>query len=1338
MANDSVNIPVSLEVEEISLGQVDLKDVEQKLSQKVSGIVKNIEKIMGNTDTSKFNKALESSFNSMERSYDKVQAAQAKYNDAMKKAGESSDEYKAKLSEVKSEMKAVQDKWNAYNDFMGQSYAQAKEDEAAGNAKPHQLKLIKVYEEELAQYEKELSGVQAKMPNPLDYISSGSESAITKVTQSYRDVLKAIEGAEKAQKDWNTSLKENRASDEYTKMAQEIQIAEQKLIKLQEKAAKMESLGASDKQWESLIYEANLLSKSITDNEAKMRKLVRTGQAFRFGDGGSAKGQEFMKLTGILARTQKAMQGINNMKPNTMYSEEYAKQVKELEALERKLMSYREKYQKMQTMGATGTQWQSFLTDASILEGKIEDIIAKLQEMISTGKAFKLGTGDATAETDALNERLTTVTSTFRDMENAPKNTKTNFMGLVKAINNFCNSAKKGLANVISMFKKLGKTGEHTSNDLNNSLKKLWKNILMFGLGFRSAFFLVRRLRSTFIESFKEMATQIPEVNGQVSSFMTSVNQLKGSLATAFQPIVSAIIPWLNQLCAALNSAMNALARFFATLTGQGYIYKFTAAQVDYADSLGKTGSAAKKAQKDLMGFDEINRLSDKADSGGGGGGGGGTPTGTWEKEMLDGMSTLAQMIKEAWTDGDFYDVGQYIGEKLLGALKVADEWITTKGYGLAEKIGKSLATLLNGIIETQDLGTQLGKTIADGINMGMIGIHKFFTTANWLSLGQFIADWANASVKNFKWDLLGQTIASVITAAVNTWWKFVGEFDFSALGNGIATAINNLFDNALAVDETGLNSAQKLGQAITNTVRGILKTLTDAINNTDWSAVGKTIGEVLANIDWAGITIDMTKLVGAIVKALGEALVTWTATEPISAGIVAMLMTAFAGLKLAPVLTSFASIGAKIAEVIALTAGGAGTLGEAIAAVFGVGAQMFSGVLALVGGAFTAFTNFFAMLTDGFNWVNELLMLLGIAIAAVGAIILGAPAAVAGVVAGIIAAVATLVVVVKEHWNEIWAFIKSVGVGIGQTIKALVQTIVIIVTGLIGAINTILNTIMAVVASIIAAIVGAVILALNVLKGIIASILTAIAGVITGILDSIRIANDTVLKVIKELWSTVLGVMKDIVTGNFNNIRNTINTGINNIRTIIQNGINAAKNVWSNVWNAISTITKSIWNGISNTIKGTINGIIGFVNGMIRGIVSGMNSVISVLNKFSVKIPDWVPELGGKKFGFSLNTISAPQIPKLAQGGVIPPNNEFMAILGDQKHGTNIEAPLDTIKQAVAEELAEYIDAMMTGFQAVVDAVNDKDFDVRIGDNAIGKAAERYSKRQALIRGTT
>ena len=82
----------------------------------------------------------------------------------------------------------------------------------------------------------------------------------------------------------------------------------------------------------------------------------------------------------------------------------------------------------------------------------------------------------------------------------------------------------------------------------------------------------------------------------------------------------------------------------------------------------------------------------------------------------------------------------------------------------------------------------------------------------------------------------------------------------------------------------------------------------------------------------------------------------------------------------------------------------------------------------------------------------------------------------------------------------------------------------------------------------------------------------------------------------------------------------------------------------------------------------------------------SRVNAVVKTINKLSFKVPDWVPELGGKTLGFNLKTVTAPTIPYLATGAVIPPNAPFMAVLGDQKHGTNIEAPLDTIKQAVAE----------------------------------------------------
>lgn len=100
----------------------------------------------------------------------------------------------------------------------------------------------------------------------------------------------------------------------------------------------------------------------------------------------------------------------------------------------------------------------------------------------------------------------------------------------------------------------------------------------------------------------------------------------------------------------------------------------------------------------------------------------------------------------------------------------------------------------------------------------------------------------------------------------------------------------------------------------------------------------------------------------------------------------------------------------------------------------------------------------------------------------------------------------------------------------------------------------------------------------------------------------------------------------------------------------------------------------KNIWRGAFNIIASILNGL--------------LNLIELGLNAIQIDVPDWVPFIGGRHFGFNVNV---PQIPYLAQGAVIPPNREFLAVLGDQHTGTNIEAPLETIKQALAEVMAQH-----------------------------------------------
>lgn len=114
----------------------------------------------------------------------------------------------------------------------------------------------------------------------------------------------------------------------------------------------------------------------------------------------------------------------------------------------------------------------------------------------------------------------------------------------------------------------------------------------------------------------------------------------------------------------------------------------------------------------------------------------------------------------------------------------------------------------------------------------------------------------------------------------------------------------------------------------------------------------------------------------------------------------------------------------------------------------------------------------------------------------------------------------------------------------------------------------------------------------------------------------------------------------------------------------------------WDKAWEGVKQIFKGIWNGIVSILEGAVNLIIGGINWMIRQ-----------LNKIQIKAPDW---LGGGTIGFNIPAISTVSIPRLGQGAVIPPNREFLAVLGDQKNGTNVEAPLETIKQALAEVLSQ------------------------------------------------
>lgn len=125
-----------------------------------------------------------------------------------------------------------------------------------------------------------------------------------------------------------------------------------------------------------------------------------------------------------------------------------------------------------------------------------------------------------------------------------------------------------------------------------------------------------------------------------------------------------------------------------------------------------------------------------------------------------------------------------------------------------------------------------------------------------------------------------------------------------------------------------------------------------------------------------------------------------------------------------------------------------------------------------------------------------------------------------------------------------------------------------------------------------------------------------------------------------------------------------------------------------------------NLFSSLPELIKKPINAIIGFINGLVSGVTTGINGLIGALNSLQIDVPGWVKDLTGiDSFGFNIPTMTAPQIPLLAKGGVL---EEGSAIVGEDGPelihmggGRATVTPLNDNNNAFAE-LADKLDKII------------------------------------------
>ena len=181
--------------------------------------------------------------------------------------------------------------------------------------------------------------------------------------------------------------------------------------------------------------------------------------------------------------------------------------------------------------------------------------------------------------------------------------------------------------------------------------------------------------------------------------------------------------------------------------------------------------------------------------------------------------------------------------------------------------------------------------------------------------------------------------------------------------------------------------------------------------------------------------------------------------------------------------------------------------------------------------------------------------------------------------------------------------------------------------------------------------------------------------------------------EIVKAAWDiagswfkeTVIGPVSNFFGGMWESLKSKAKDAWEGVKTAFSPVVTWFKDKFTQAWTAVKNVFSvggkifdGIKEGITAAFKVVVNAIIGGINKVVAIPFNAINKSIDKLRNANI--------LGLSPFA-DLRDISIPQIPKLATGAVIPPNREFIAMLGDQKNGTNIETPESLLRKVVKEE---------------------------------------------------
>lgn len=526
-----------------------------------------------------------------------------------------------------------------------------------------------------------------------------------------------------------------------------------------------------------------------------------------------------------------------------------------------------------------------------------------------------------------IGNALGTVTSKVKKFTSS---VRSGFKKASNSVSGFISTLRKlgrGLASPIVQLGRLRNAVFGLQQQTNKGMS--WGRMIGSSVLFSFVFQGISAIQRAIAEGSNNLVQYSNVYNQSISSMVSALTYLKNAWAAAFAPIVNVVAPYIQSFINMIAGALNAIGTFFAALTGKGFVVHAKKVVQNYGASLADVGSSgsdagkglddanksAKKLQRTVLGFDQLNILNDpnagsgSGGSGGGNGSGGGgldlSPSDMFETVKVDGpLADFAKKLREAFLAEDWEGLGEILADGVNTGLQKLYDAINWKNVG--PKITyfcNAFTTTFNSLVSyiNWDL---MGRTVGAGINTLVNTFNLLFDEERGIKfklIGEKISTGLRGAIDEIEWTNLGNALGNYFMIAWNflsgfvsdmsrrsdagiTGWAELGialgnavagvfqKIDFPSIGltlanglNGFSTILQN-FTNTVPWDEIAVNISTGINNFITNTrwaelgaslsgfVMKLLGTFQDVVHRTDWNAIGVAIGEFLGKIDWIGI----------------------------------------------------------------------------------------------------------------------------------------------------------------------------------------------------------------------------------------------------------------------------------------------------------------------------------------------------------------------------------------------------------------------------------------------------------------------------------------------------